>query len=306
MSENGKTAVANGLYSKMARVMGKISRLQKDGTNPHFRYEYVTDGAVYDTVRGHLASEGIAIFASMLDVEQHKFSEKQQHTKARFEFVLADGETGETMTCTWFAEALDSQDKGINKCATAALKYWLLKTFIIPTGDDPDGDGAVPQRKRAATSRRKKTTKPDTPAKPPTPKPEVSAGADGDEPDNKQTEPEEKPRKSWNADGDLIYGLRSQFEISGQEAIDRLTFMQLRGDITLATARAEIVDAFLAFSGLLDECARVEGVKHTKHALNILKSLPLEQIRTNKDALEAVRQYKAEQQDEAEPEAETA
>jgi|GEM_PF-4547377 len=58
------------------------------------------------------------------------------------DYTLACGDTGATITTRWTGEAADSQDKGINKAATAALKYWLLKTFLISTGDeDPD---AVP------------------------------------------------------------------------------------------------------------------------------------------------------------------
>ena len=41
----------------------------------------------------------------------------------------------------WTGESLDTQDKGITKAATSAEKYFLMKTFVISTGDakdDPD------------------------------------------------------------------------------------------------------------------------------------------------------------------------
>lgn len=133
---------SNTLYAKLARIMGRIQTIPKDGTNPHFNYRYATDAAVYDTVRRLLAEESIAILANMRHVEQ-EHDGKTWRTRAQFEFILCDGETGQTASCMWWAEAVDSQDKGVNKCATAALKYWLLKTFVIPTGDDPDGDEPV-------------------------------------------------------------------------------------------------------------------------------------------------------------------
>ena len=34
----------------------------------------------------------------------------------------------------------DAGDKGANKALTAAVKYILMKTFLIPTGEDADGD----------------------------------------------------------------------------------------------------------------------------------------------------------------------
>lgn len=137
-----------GLYAKMAAIMGAIDKVDKDKemqSGP--RYKYVTDVQVYHTVRKLLIEHSIALFASMTDVEQtrivtsvdDKGNERDKfHTRARFEFVLVDSESGEQMTCTWYGESQDVGDKGVNKCATAALKYWLLKTFIIPTGDDPD------------------------------------------------------------------------------------------------------------------------------------------------------------------------
>jgi hypothetical protein len=35
---------------------------------------------------------------------------------------------------------MDKQDKGINKAATAGLKYCLLKTFLISTCNEPEAD----------------------------------------------------------------------------------------------------------------------------------------------------------------------
>lgn len=151
--------MSNSLYTKMARIMGKIGTLEKDKRNDFHRYEYASDQVVYTAVRQQLAAEGLALFASMTNVTQDRYTNAKQkelwHTVATFEFVIVDGESGETYTCTWQAEAQGDDDKGINKCATAALKYWLLKTFVIPTGDDPDGD--QPDEQPAPTTKR--TTK---------------------------------------------------------------------------------------------------------------------------------------------------
>ncbi len=171
---------SNGLYAKIARIMGRIDYLPKDGRNAHFGYAYATDRTVYDTVRKLLAEEGVAVIVSMVDAIQERYTvagkggdREERHTRALFEFTLADGETGQTVTCRWQAEAQGGDDKGINKCATAALKYWLLKTFVIPTGDDPDGDAPASNRPLAL----QRPTRP--PAKPaPEPDPLVAAAAD--------------------------------------------------------------------------------------------------------------------------------
>jgi hypothetical protein len=58
-----------------------------------------------------------------------------------------DGETGERMDYFWRGYGTDKEDKGGYKAMTGAEKYFLLKTFLIPTGDDPERDD---QRQRKA------------------------------------------------------------------------------------------------------------------------------------------------------------
>jgi hypothetical protein len=140
-----------GLYAKMAAIMGQIDKVDKDlkMSGGGLNYKYVSDVQVYHTVRKLLVDHGIALFASMVEAHQERYvssaGKDKNHTLAKFEFVLVDSETGDSMTCAWHGEADDSGDKGVNKSSTAALKFWLLKTFIIPTGDDPD-DAASGQR----------------------------------------------------------------------------------------------------------------------------------------------------------------
>lgn len=138
-----------GLYAKMAAIMAGIGSVDKDAkmNAGQLQYHYVTDVQVYHLVRKLLIEHRVALIASMVDVQQDRYMvgedkygnpKDKYHTRAKFEFTLVDSDTGESATGTWYAESEDSGDKGINKCSTAALKYWLLKTFIIPTGDDPD------------------------------------------------------------------------------------------------------------------------------------------------------------------------
>ena len=133
----------NGLYPKIARIMGRLNRLPKTGRNAHFKYDFVTDADVADAVRKELATENVAFFASMIEATQ-----EGKHTVATFQFIFACGDTGDTQTCMWVGEANDSQDKGLTKAATSAEKYFLLKTFMLSAGDsadDPDSSAEQPQ-----------------------------------------------------------------------------------------------------------------------------------------------------------------
>lgn len=125
------------LFAKMSRAMARLERLPKRGHNTHFGYDFVTDADVSDAVRQALAAEGIAFFAEMLSA-----SKVEERCVVQFSYTFADIESGATRSCTWVGEANDKQDKGIAKAATSALKYFLLKNFILSTGDLADESDA--------------------------------------------------------------------------------------------------------------------------------------------------------------------
>ena len=133
------------LYAKMARVMGKCKRVKKDGENKFHNYKYATAADVADEVRQYLAEEGIAFFANMSSMEI-----QDGVWVVGFDFTFACGDTGATITSRWYSEAAATNkagrdDKGLNKAATTAEKYFLLKTFILSAGDESDADEGTPQ-----------------------------------------------------------------------------------------------------------------------------------------------------------------
>jgi hypothetical protein len=124
------TEKPKGLYAKLAHVMGQVERLPKTGHNAHFNYDFVTDADVSDTIRPMLAALGVAVL-----IKAEKPIQQDDKTLLPVTIKLVDSETGDHEESTWFGEANDRQDKGVNKAATAAVKYWLLKTFLFSTGD---------------------------------------------------------------------------------------------------------------------------------------------------------------------------
>lgn len=141
---------APGLYLKLCKVMAQINRLPKTGYNKAQNYAFASESDLTDMIRPLLAEQGVFLFSSMDEVEQTPIESKNgavgTHSKVTMTFTFIDGESGELRASTWTGEAMDYQDKSINKAATAALKYFLLKTFLISTGDsDDDADSATPE-----------------------------------------------------------------------------------------------------------------------------------------------------------------
>lgn len=191
MDTTGELAPNNAnrakLFTKMARVMGKMTRLAKSGYNKAQNYAFATESDVVDMVREAMAEENLAFIPIMTAAEDKPRGEKMIHWKAHFLFTFADGDTGETYSCPWIAEAMEYGDKGINKVATAAVKYFLLKTFLISTGDkDDDSDNHAPDLRKTTKSQASSggTSRP-TPPRPTTtglpipPDPETSANGNG-------------------------------------------------------------------------------------------------------------------------------
>lgn len=140
-------------FSKMSRITGKVLNLKKDATNEFHKYDYVSAGNVLQALAPLMAEENIALISETLEVT---VDDKVYMPKYRFTFVC--GDTGFMFPCVWFGETVHTSNKGarddkaLNKAATISQKYFLLKTFLIATGDDPDGDrgdaGRKPQKKQ--------------------------------------------------------------------------------------------------------------------------------------------------------------
>lgn len=129
------------IYPKMAKVMSQVSRVPKNGYNSFHKYNYATESDLTESIRPILLDAGLVFFSNVLEE-----SRDGEFTKVKMEFTLADVETGETLKSTYWGEGQDKGDKGLYKAYTGATKYFLMKTFLIPTGDDPEGDATTDER----------------------------------------------------------------------------------------------------------------------------------------------------------------
>lgn len=136
-------APPTGLIKKLCQVMAAVERIPKRGVNTYHDYKYVMEADLCDAVRGELASRNVMIFPSMIDSARLPLTEKQTLTNVVMNYLFVDGDTGETQTIQMHGSGSDAGDKGIYKAITGATKYMLMKTFLIATGDDPEGDAAI-------------------------------------------------------------------------------------------------------------------------------------------------------------------
>ena len=152
-----KDPTKDSVAQKLARVMLKITALEKSGTNTEQRYKYAPASAIYAHVRPLLAAEGLVVIPMLEEVTQSEAGKTSRGTSitqtiVRMNMHVTDG--SETLEIPWYAESRDFGDKGFSKCMTSALKYFLVDLLLVSTQDeDPDTENIeTPERPTSSTS----------------------------------------------------------------------------------------------------------------------------------------------------------
>jgi len=130
-----ETPKAKNLVQKLCEVMATIGYIAKKGENKFHGYKYAKESDIVDAIRGELAQRNLFIFPSVVS---HARTSEITDIMVRWTFV--DGDSGETRDCDIPGSGHDKSDKGVYKALTGSEKYFLMKSFLIPTGDDPEAD----------------------------------------------------------------------------------------------------------------------------------------------------------------------
>jgi hypothetical protein len=141
MSTEKSTPNAMGLYSKLIQIRKTCTYLKKD--NQGYQFKYVSSSQTLGTLRSKMDELGVLLVPAIKwhQVTEHANSKgnKEFFTELEVEFTWMDAETGESLTCPFYAQGIDSGEKGVGKAMTYAEKYFMLKFFNIATDkDDPD------------------------------------------------------------------------------------------------------------------------------------------------------------------------
>lgn len=124
------------IYEKICAIMDTITYLTKDG-NVDFgktKYRVISEEKVTSTVRQELIRHRLVI----VPVHQ-EYRRTGTLTSVDVTYHIVNSENPEEYVVVMSSgEGADTQDKGVGKAMTYAYKYMLLRTFAIPTGEDPD------------------------------------------------------------------------------------------------------------------------------------------------------------------------
>lgn len=137
------------IYAALAAVMADVGAVGKSRKNASQGYQFRGVDDVVAHVQDVMARHGVVCVPRVLEREREMLDAKSggkmfsvrllvEHT-----FFAADGSS---VTCTTLGEAMDSGDKASNKAMSAALKYCLTESLLIPTYEvDRDTEEHSPQ-----------------------------------------------------------------------------------------------------------------------------------------------------------------
>ena len=147
MSDQATTPQAQKtLVTKLSKIMAEVGRIPKNGFNEHFRYKFVREADLVEKLSDLLSQHHIFITSSTKSIESVKVSKptrtggvvEQTIGIIRVEYTFHDGDSGETLVMDGVGEIDQDGGKGLYKGLTGAMKYFLMKNFLVATGDDPE------------------------------------------------------------------------------------------------------------------------------------------------------------------------
>jgi hypothetical protein len=137
-------------YQKRNAVIQAVAGILKTGKNTQQNYGYAEEREVVVHIRKAFTDNNLAFDAKSTGVkEAHDIATRSGSMKCylvELEITLIDTETGYSESGPWHGLAADSGDKALQKAYTSGIKYYLMKNFLLPTGDDiesfnPEGNG---------------------------------------------------------------------------------------------------------------------------------------------------------------------
>ena len=133
------------IFQKINAVMKEIEYLTKDDKVEfgNTKYKAISEEKVTTAVRNELVKQGVVIIPieQQSEIKELIRTDKSVnmltsvHVKYRIQNIEDPADYIEVESN---GTGVDTQDKGVGKAMTYAYKYMLLRTFAIPTGEDPD------------------------------------------------------------------------------------------------------------------------------------------------------------------------
>lgn len=147
------------ILKKLLEIQSAVRGLTKDKTAHN--YDYVTGDKLLSYIRPMMCDRQLLLLPSVTDVKSQvvNYQAYDKYAKANvqktevlyvvmMEMKWVDAEDGEVLVEKWAGTGQNNFDKGFGSALTYGERYYLLKTFHIPTDRD-DVDAIAADRDKA-------------------------------------------------------------------------------------------------------------------------------------------------------------
>lgn len=135
------------ILQKILAIQKEIVPMEKDGRNESQGYRYLSDEKIITEVKRLMDKHQVVCQIDSKETgKQNTPKGTQILTSVEVIYTFYDCESGESLTGTMAGQGTDSNDKGVYKAITGATKYVYVKTFKIPTADDPENSRGTKEK----------------------------------------------------------------------------------------------------------------------------------------------------------------
>lgn len=176
METPATSARAGLVHAAIVSIMAEGPSVSKSRRNTQQNYQFRGIDDLYAELQPKLAHHSLHIYphAILEDSIAERESVKDgrtsvaYHVRQRIEFRVVHALDGSWIPVVTTGEAIDhGGDKASNKAMSAALKYALIQTFLVTTGEDIDTENHSPQAGRQTRPGRAQRPPPGPPQAPP-------------------------------------------------------------------------------------------------------------------------------------------
>lgn len=146
-SEPG-AAPCSTIHAALCACMAEVEAVGKTRKNKEQGYAYRGIDDLYNSLHPLFARHRLFVTCDTLELQRAERTTARGTTLylvyGRYR-VTFHAEDGSSVAVECAGEAMDSGDKATNKASSAALKYALMQTLLIPTEDAKDSEISTPE-----------------------------------------------------------------------------------------------------------------------------------------------------------------
>lgn len=136
------------IHAALCACLADVEAVGKHRKNKEQGYAYRGIDDLYNSLHPLFAKHRLFVTCDTLSLERGERTTKSGSTlhvvHGRYR-VTFHAEDGSSVAVECAGEAMDSGDKATNKASSAALKYALMQTLLIPTEDAKDSEVSTPE-----------------------------------------------------------------------------------------------------------------------------------------------------------------